>query len=185
MPFVALGVESQQRLDITAFKSPRHEITEPCMCPYCNGRMFIVAGKIRVHYFRHQTTCTTEYEHNPESPDHLLAKQRLKTYLAEKHPEYKGVRLEFEYLVKEAGRIADLMAIFPSGWRVAHEIQLSSITTEWLEKRTEAYFKTGIDVWWWLGKHANTETNYRWCRDNLGYALSITFAENKAEIDIE
>jgi len=66
---------------------------------------------------------------------------------------------------------------FPTGWRVAHEVQLASITTEHLQERTNDYTLAGIDVVWWLGKSADTETNRAWCRCTFGYALSLAVYE--------
>mgnify|MGYP001952948993 CR=1 FL=1 len=78
-------------------------------------------------------------------------------------------------LTNEVKRIIDIAMIFPNGWIVAHEIQLSSITTENLENRTNDYRKLGIDVFWWFGKSADKKANREWAIEKYGQSLSINY----------
>jgi len=113
---------------------------------------------------------------HPESPEHLKGKELIAHSLKSEIKEYSNAEIEFEYIVKEIKREADIMMIFPNGWLVAHEIQLSYIKIEELEERTKDYLSAGIDVIWWFGKDAHTETNRNWSHKKFGfcYTLNIT-----------
>jgi competence protein CoiA len=176
MPFIALSKETRKRIDITTFEHPRQELNNGAfICPFCNTPMIIKAGMIKQPHFAHINTCTSPYGSHPESPEHREGKAFLKRNLPLRYPEYKDARFEYEWPIKEVSRIVDLLAIFPNGHRVAHEVQLASITTETLEKRTNDYRRAGIDVIWWLGKAANTNANRDWCARTFGEVCSISF----------
>jgi competence CoiA-like predicted nuclease len=130
--------------------------------------MILRAGKIMTPHFAHVVACTSEYGSHPESAAHLAAKQTIYKYLESQYSKVQGVKIEYEVKVPEAGRIADVMVTFPKGWRVAHEMQLASITNGSLEERTVSYARAGIDVYWWLGKAADTPANRTWCVETLG-----------------
>ncbi len=175
MPFVAEHKETGARIDVTHAENPRLEIDqEQCVCPLCGGPFTLRAGLIRRPHFAHRVAqCKSQYRTHPESAAHLEAKWFLKHHLREEFPEYMTATIEFEVKLEPIWRIADLMVTFPSGWRQAHEIQLSSITTEELQERTNDYTAMGIDVVWWLGHHADTEINRQWCIETFGYSLSL------------
>jgi competence CoiA-like predicted nuclease len=103
----------------------------------------------------------------------LNAKAFLRDRLNEEFLEYTNVQFELEVKVPEVMRIADVMATFPMGWRIAHEVQLASITVAQLEERTDDYVRAGVDVVWWLGKSADTPANRNWCLETFGECYSI------------
>lgn len=70
--------------------------------------------------------------------------------------------------IPEANRVADVLLTFKTGGPVAHEVQLSPITTGELAARTRDYADVGVDVYWWLGKQAATTANRQWCLDEIG-----------------
>jgi competence CoiA-like predicted nuclease len=174
MPFIALNAETRERIDITTIENPRL-VLKPgeCICQLCEIPMIIKAGQIMRAHFAHVAACPTDYESHPESQEHREAKVFLATHSHEAFAEYTDAKIEYEVPIPEVMRIADLLVTFPMGWRIAHEIQLASITTETLEARTNDYLQAGIDVVWWLGKSANTPANRDWCRQTFGYALSL------------
>ena len=174
MPFVALQKDTRERIDITRIERPRESLKSgDCICQLCDTPMIIKAGQIMRAHFAHYATCVTEYESHPESVEHREAKVFLATHLRESFKEYTSAIIEYEVPIPEVKRIADLLITFPTGWRIAHEVQLASITTETLEARTNDYAKAGVDVVWWLGKSANTPANREWSRLTFGYALCL------------
>jgi competence protein CoiA len=174
MAFIAKRKETGERIDITTIEYPREVLKAgDCLCQVCDAPMIIKAGLVRQHHFAHTARCTSDYQCHPESPAHREAKRFLATHLREAFSEYTHAVIEYEVPIPEVKRIADLLVMFPTGWRVAHEVQLAAITIEQLQERTNDYTLAGIDVVWWLGKSANTLTNREWCRSIFGYALCI------------
>jgi Competence protein CoiA-like family len=93
-----------------------------------------------------------------ESPEHLLGKEYLRNLIKNHWEEEKITDLEIvvEYPVKITGknkrRIIDVAVLFKSGFMEAHEVQLSSLTVEEINERSEDYRKSGIDSFWWFGE---------------------------------
>jgi competence protein CoiA len=178
MPFIAKRKGTGERIDITLIENPRAVLKRgECLCQVCDTQMIVKAGLVRQHHFAHVGRCSNDFQTHPESPAHQDAKRFLAANLREQFAEYANTTIEFEVPVPEVRRIADLLVTFPTGWRVAHEVQLASITTEQLQERTNDYTLAGIDVVWWLGKSADTPANREWCRSTFGYALSLTFQQ--------
>ncbi len=176
MPFVALNKETRERIDITTIRNPREVLKSgEFVCQLCETPMIIKAGMVIRAHFAHYATCKTEYRSHPESPEHRAAKIFLREKLPTAYAEYKIAKLEYEVPIPEVRRVVDLLATFPSGHKVAHEVQLASITTEELEERTRDYEQAGIDVIWWLGRSANTPANRNWCLSTSGVAFLIDY----------
>lgn len=177
MPLVALNEEAKNRVCILDYPNPRGQFqNNSLVCPLCSERMIVVAGLVRTPHFRHYVECrNSDYERHPESPEHLEAKAELATLLKTKYAEYSIADLQLEVPLPEVRRIADVLITFPMGWRVAHEIQLSPITVEKLKQRSDDYRRAGVDVVWWLGRHANTETNRLYCQQNFGDCYLVDF----------
>lgn len=174
MPFIALHKETRERIDITTINNPRQFLKSgDCICQLCGSPMIVKAGEVLQAHFAHQAACTTDYHTQPESPSHRAAKLYLATHLAEEFPEYAGAKIEYEVPIPEVKRIADLLVTWPEGHKKAHEIQLSGITTEVLQQRTDDYERAGIDVIWWLGKNAFTQTNTDWSLGTFGFCYYI------------
>lgn len=174
MPFIAID-NTGNRIDITRIENPRMTIDpKNVFCQLCQQPMMIRSGLIRSAHFAHRSVCTSEYDHHPESQDHLLGKQYVYEYLRSLD-EYSDCEFQFEYKIESGKRIADLMMISPTGFMVANEIQLAQITTEKIKERTLTYYEQGIDVWWWLGKSAYTAANTNFCIRTTGHCYLITF----------
>jgi competence protein CoiA len=175
MPFVALHKETKKRIDITSINNPRQFLKAgDFICQLCEKPMIVKAGEVLQAHFAHQASCpNTEYSSQPESPEHREAKKYLAEHLVEEFPMYAGATIEYEVPIKEVRRIADLLVTWPGGHRQAHEVQLSAITTGTLKKRTEDYEQAGIDVVWWLGKSAKTQTNINWSYETFGLSYII------------
>jgi len=174
MPFVAQHKETGERIDVTLVENPRMEINqEQCICPLCEGPFTLRVGLIRRPHFAHRTECNSQYRTHPESAAHLEAKWFLIQHLKKEFPEYSVATIQLEVKLEPIWRVADVLVTFPTGWRQAHEIQLSPITTGELQERTNDYNTMGIDVVWWLGYHADTEINRQWCIQTFGYSLSL------------
>lgn len=174
MPFIALNRQTGERIDITKIEYPRlHLKSDDLICQLCEQPVIIRAGLITRPHFAHRSLCISDYASHPESIEHLLGKELVAQGLQEEFAEYAQATIQYEVKVPEVKRVADVMATFPNGWRVAHEIQLAALTTEELQQRTEDYARAGIDVVWWLGKSADTPANQAWCTERFGFTLSL------------
>lgn len=166
MPLVGMNKHTKQRLDITKVLEPRKIVAKgDLVCPLCLQPMTVVAGLIRIPHFRHLSACTSETPRHPESIKHLLGKAFVAVLVSENDPD---AVVDFEVRVPECNRVADVLVSLDGGWRVAHEVQLASITTAELAERTKSYLGAGIDVTWWIGGKANTPANRNWIEDNFG-----------------
>lgn len=169
-------IDTQEELDITKFDNPREEIDKSRLCcKFCEQPMSIRAGMLRTKHFYHLSPCTSDYERHPESPQHNLGKALIAKHLKLYWKEYANSEIKLEFPIEEMKRIIDIAMVFPSGWIVAHELQLASITTEHLEKRTNDYRELGIDTFWWFGKSADTKANRQWAIEKFGQSLSIDY----------
>ena len=174
MPLIGLNKHTGERVDITKLGDPRRTLKRgDLVCPYCNQEMTVVAGLVRIKHFRHLVGCSDTTVRHPESIQHLLGKMYVSELLKDMYPTES---VEFEVNLPEIGRIADVLLEMKTGWRVANEIQLATITTEELVERTKSYLNSGIDVTWWLGGKANTPTNRYWVADIFGDVRILEFA---------
>jgi len=176
MGFVAKNKNTGKHINIFDYKNPRKELIRSDLeCHLCGGELIIKAGLERVKHFSHKpdSPCSCDYDRHPESYEHLFFKKLLAEKLGSEFQEYLGIPPRLEYPIREVKRVADIVFEFPNGWLIAHEIQLSSITIEDLEDRTNDYRNAGVDVVWWLGKSANTRTNRQWVIENFGECCSL------------
>lgn len=169
-------IDTGEEVDITKFDNPRLNIDKDRLCcKLCNGKVSLKHGMLRAKHFFHIRTCTSNLDRHPESPQHNLGKEIIGKHLKDYWSEYAEAEIKFEFIVPEINRIIDVAMVFPSGWVVAHELQLAGITTEHLEKRTNDYRELGIDTFWWLGKSADTKANREWAIERYGHSLSIDY----------
>ena len=168
--------DTNEELDITKYDNPREQIDKQRLCcKFCSQKVSIKDGMFRAKHFFHINNCTSDYEIHPESPQHNLGKEIIAKHLKLYWKEYANTEIRFEYPIQEMKRIIDIAMIFPSGWIVAHELQLAPITVEHLEKRTNDNRELGIDTFWWFGKSADTKTNREWAIEKFGQSLSIDY----------
>ena len=180
MPFIAIIKAINKRIDITQVEHPKLQYSYgDCICQLCRAPLRIRGGPLVRNHFAHDADrpCDTEYSYQPESPEHREAKRFLLERLRKEFPEYRTATIDVEVPIIEIKRVADILVTFLTGWKQAHEIQLSSITADELEERTNDYERAGIDVVWWLGKGANVESNRRWCIQKFGCNFSLNFSD--------
>jgi competence protein CoiA len=176
MPFVAHDRETKERIDITRYRNPRAELqAERLICQLCGVPMIIRQGLVIRPHFAHTRSCSTPYASHPESPEHLLGKETVSTWLR-KQQGFEGATVELEVPIHARKRIADIFVTFPQGHKLAVEIQLASITPGDLAARTKDYFDDDTDVIWVLGKDAlRGASNVQWCTTVLGGYLQLGF----------
>lgn len=179
MPLVGKVRSTGAGVDITTLAHPKLELRRGDIeCPFCAAELMVVHGNIVSAHFRHLTgECTSALGHHPESREHMLGKRTVREHLWKRFTLICSPPplIELEVAVPEAGRIADILVTLPGGFQEAHEIQLASLTTMELKERTDAYRRVGIDVQWWLGGKAETDTNRQWVKENIGWCGSIGF----------
>lgn len=182
MPFTAKDRQTDAYIDITLFDDPRNQLCAGDMvCPVCGSQMIIRAGAIRAAHFAHRPDpergCIYADYAAGETPEHREGKLFIRDWLRESFP---GVEVQLEHAIRQDGqviRIADVIQLFPRGWRIVYELQLASITTGTLSDRTRDYLACGCDVVWILGRDANTDINRRWCEREQGQSYVFTWAE--------
>lgn len=180
MPFIALNKPTGSRVDITQATPAliRQFTPGELVCQLCGGPMFPRSAhdrtstqgakhEVRAHFVHVAKECDATYRQHPESADHRRGKLYVATDWLMQYGRYKGAVIEYEVPIKDIRRIADVLATLPNGHRIAHEVQLAGITPRELEERTNDYARAGIDVYWHLGKSADTQAN----RDFLAGAL--------------
>jgi competence protein CoiA len=192
MPLRALHLPTNNVILSSDFSSSREIRSlykkEDLICPFCEirTRMDPVQRGNSIIYFRHyKSICTSKLEHDhDESPEHLLGKTMLANYLKEELREVSDVEIIIEYPIREAGengRIADVAAVFPTGYVIVYECQLANITAEMLEKRTKDYEEAGVEVTWFLGGKADNHANRDWCLEYFGNCYYIKFQREFSE----
>jgi competence CoiA-like predicted nuclease len=156
-------------------------------CPFCESVMSPRESKRSILHFFHCNRCTSEILRHPESKEHLLGKQILADLLRK---ETKGLNVDIliEYPISNAGlhgRVADVAAVFPTGYVLIYECQLASITTENLEERTLDYEAEGCDVIWFFGKSADVPRNHEWAKSRFYCSHKLVFSYESRRETIE
>jgi len=174
MGFIARHVETGNLIDIFDYDNPRLELKKgEVVCHLCDGELIIKDGLKRTKHFSHIVPCGSDYLRHPESYEHLFFKKYVAEEILKFDSDYLKAIRYFEYPIDEVKRVADIVFEFPNGWLVAHEIQLSSITVEELERRTNDYRNAAVDVFWWFGKSADTPANRQWAFENYGTCYTL------------
>ena len=166
---------------IPAFKKPEIEKRHPELFspfPDCKDTKVSVVGRTGfVLFARHPPGARTEYESNPESPEHHAGKDYIRSLLLR---DYGKEPLVEHPMVLPSGkkRIADVARQTVYGHLEIYEIQLSRISTEILEQRTRDYESLGHEVFWYFGKGANCQNLCDWARANTGGFGVLEFNES-------
>lgn len=143
-------------------------------------------GGFQLHFVRNfkNKRITIDYDCHPESVPHLMAKERIyrdvKQMFKSNPDKYQGFEVEVEYPIKlnnqPRKRIADLMILDPKKNPItAIEVQLSRITEQDLEERTNDYERADIDCIWLFGSNNNNPQIRRWSTDKFGIFRRIDF----------
>ncbi len=177
MSFIALRKDTRERVDITHYPSHKKEALKHIvlLCQQCEGVLHVREGDVRLAHFAHLPGAHCGAA--GESQEHKNGKMYLRDHLMDIFPEYAGAVFDFEYRVPGVDRIIDLLVTLPDGRKVAHEVQLASITTKTLRERTDDYTKAGIATVWWLGRSAHTGTNVQWCLQQFEVAYSLEYKD--------
>ena len=169
MPFVALNPDGERICSLDHDDLRLEYRPGDFTCQLCGGEMVYKHGtQVRSH-FAHKTACTSDYEHKPESREHRDAKYKIRDLLMTKYP---GAKVDLEVPLPEIRRIADVHMDL-NGWREVFEVQLSSITVEQIEARTQDYESLNITAQWWIGGAADTPAIKQWCIEQFGEFNSI------------
>ena len=119
-----------------------------CPVPSCPAPAIdAVHRKLHRDGFRHRSGA----EHGSESLFHLEGKGRIARWLRSTYP-YANVAEE-QPTTADRERVADVMATFPDGQRVAFEVQYATLTVDEWRTRHESYRAQGIIDVWLFGHH--------------------------------
>lgn len=183
MSLIGISRTTGERINILDYKYPKKSLKKgDVLCQVCYCELIIKHGNINIQHFAHKSSCSSDYKRHTESLEHIIGKELISKYVKSEWEEYSNCEIHIELPIASAKRIIDVAMVFKTGWIVAHEIQLSSITTAELDLRTKNYLDEGIDVIWWLGKNANTKTNREWAIKKTGacYTLDYEMLQERA-----
>lgn len=166
-----------KRCDITTLSDPRvFKVGKEIVCQACGDPMYVRHSILQKPHFAHNPRSENRscaYYAKGETDTHRAGKVSV-VELLKRRPEYKNAVFHYEYYIKSVNRIADILCVRPDKTFEVHEIQLAPISSAELQERTDDYKKSGVqEVFWWLGREANIESNRRWCEEYLGYIATL------------
>ena len=87
--------------------------------------------------------------HSPETVNHLQGKAVLAAWLRDRVP--RGSRVDVEAAIDtQRTRVSDVLVTFPTGERLAFEVQYAAMTVAEWRQRHESYVTQGVvDIWLW------------------------------------
>lgn len=112
------------------------------LCPCCNSEVILHKGEKVVHHFKHKNLEDCNF--GGESKEHLEAKFNIYTLLKQ-NPEFETVEIEKFF----GTNIADVYCE-TEAYKLALEIQRSTIPIELVKERSINYSKKGINTFWIL-----------------------------------
>ncbi|HFR3815043.1 TPA: competence protein CoiA [Streptococcus suis] len=130
--------EDRQIFNLLENPAPQGSFT----CPGCGGLVRYKSGKVLRSHFAHVSLRDCSYFSENESAQHLSLKSEIYSWLVEKE------QVELEKYLPKIGQVADLLV----NNSLALEVQCSSLPISRLQVRTKAYYDTGYQVVWLLGK---------------------------------
>lgn len=125
-------------------------LAQQWQCKFCGKPMQPRMGAVRSWYFAHKreaSECPFEAESEKESPTHRALKRAAGEALR-RHFGDQVLSLEYEVRFPHIKRIADALLVLKDGTRVAVEAQISSLTLQQLQQRTDSYLRDEIEVVW-------------------------------------
>ena len=132
-------------------KKTREEIkSRHWVCKFCGKDMNPCMGPLREWHFAHKrdaSACPFDTESEKETPQHLALKRAAGEAMF-RHFGTDAQHLEYEVRFETIGRIADALITLKDGSRVAVEEQISPLSVEHLQERTNAYLREDIEVVW-------------------------------------
>jgi len=114
-------------------------------CPECKSQVLFASGEQVTAHFKHVNKQDCSYDWELETEEHLRGKILIRNWLIKQYPE---AQVEFEYKIHETNQRADVMAIFPTGEKIAFEMQCSRIQGSVWKERHNLYKSANIrDIW--------------------------------------
>jgi competence CoiA-like predicted nuclease len=143
----------------------------------CHAPFIVRHGTILAPHFAHvagEATANCIFmAGGGESEEHRAAKNQIIAKLRSS-PLYRGATIEPERILRSGAlkRIADVYVVMADGTIEVHEAQLSRITVQETQARSDDYRLLGAStVIWWFGRANNGDTNLQqWAlRDGGGF----------------
>lgn len=160
MPFVAEQISTSKRICTLDFNHHteirKHYQKGDMRCPHCHGEVHLVFAQSKRLFWRHNRISPTCPTGGRETAMHLITKQALVARIARDYRS-EGLSFEIEHRfpdIGQNGRIADVAVFHENGDVTAYEIQISPISVDDLQQRTEDYKNQGIEVVWIFSEKA-------------------------------
>lgn len=160
-------------------------------CPHCYhklGKLYEVrfrnAEARRVHFFHpkyegEESECKN---YSNESEKHLSAKKAIELRLNAQGLGEVGLEVRMQVSFELAKhRKPDIVVTYPNGAIEAHEVQISAISLEDLQARTEDLKRIGGVVVWYLHGKAYNTTNREWLHQHGIKCFRLWFEEGEAD----
>jgi len=150
----------------------------------CGKKLFIHIGSEKIPHFHHEVDSGCAMG-SGESEEHYRLKCEIYDFLKNKQSFafLKAYNVEFEGRIPETGRRADVLLTHPTtGDRIALEIQHSNISREELDKRTQDYFSSNVEVFWFFDIEKNREI-YNYAREKWREAYFYRRESEKVNVD--
>jgi competence CoiA-like predicted nuclease len=195
MPFKAIDSSTKKPILSLWFKEAdqiraKHPSLE---CPCCGSKVSARGGESKrmvAHFFHigSQSECpiTAKYRNVTDLTHHTLAVNTIYEHLKSNLlPDFDLDIEHFDPAIPD--RVSDIAKISPDGKMIeAHEVQLTKITIEELQKRSDSYEMNGVEVVWWFGKGCQTEDVKLWAMRRFGYYSmpSFDFFTQEAEVSL-
>ncbi|MBH9581534.1 competence protein CoiA [Staphylococcus felis] len=117
----------------------QHALKAECYyCPICKEKVILRQGQHKIAHFAHQKDCTSHFKYQSESFEHLQYKMHLYQQFLK-----QGYSVRVEEWIPYIQQVPDIIV-----GQTAIEVQLSSISPNQLQNRTNGLIKAGYDVIW-------------------------------------
>jgi competence CoiA-like predicted nuclease len=174
MPLTAKD-KNGESISILDYENPKQSIeVDGLTCAHCNEDLFIRSPSEKLDHFCHYPD--SDCLESGESLKHLLGKNQIANTLLDQYDD----EIEIEVECPVSDRIADVLATHKGGQRVAHELQLASITKKQVHARSLNYLQEGVDVCWWFGPKVSSEVR-EFTVKTYGGAISVSVEIRHAE----
>ncbi|MGG2093203.1 competence protein CoiA family protein [Bacillus sp. S13(2024)] len=118
---------------------------ERFFCPICHLEVQLKLGKQKKWHFAHKKSHSCKIEFENESAYHLRGKEQLYRWL-----QSQVCSIKMEHYLPAIQQRPDLFVVIDNR-QIAIEYQCATLSVEQLLKRTEGYWKEGIQILWILG----------------------------------
>lgn len=160
MPFVAEQISTGKRICTLDFdhhlELRKHYEKGDMRCPHCHSTVHLVFAQSKRLFWRHNRISPACPIGGRETAIHLIAKQALVARITQ-DSRAQGLSFQIEHRFPELGqngRIADVAVFYENGDTTAYEIQISKISVDELQSRTQDYKNQGIEVVWIFSEQA-------------------------------